>query len=99
MKTPLVHELSLSWQRELPWKMVMQAAYVGRRGEHLFYAGNRNQINPDAIMPSFLLMQQNMRNGCLPAGTGPLVTGGTCTNPITSIPLLSAGTGITASIV
>lgn len=99
MKTPLVHEWSLSWQRELPWQMVMQAAYVGRRGTHLFYAGNRNQINPDAIMPSFLLLQENMRRGCLPAGTGPLVTGGTCTNPITNIPLLAAGTGITASIV
>ncbi len=99
MKTPLVHEWSLSWQRELPWKMVMQAAYVGRRGTHLFYAGNRNQINPDIIMPSFLLLQENMRRGCLPAGTGALVTGGTCTNPITSIPLLAANTGITASIV
>src|SRR4030095_16015667 len=99
MKTPLVHQWSLSWQRELPWKLVAQAAYVGRRGTHLFYASNRNQINPDAIMPSFLLMQQNMRNGCLPAGTSPLVTGGPCTNPVTSIPLLSPGTGMTAAIV
>ncbi len=99
MKTPLVHQWSLSWQRELPGKIVVQAAYVGRRGTHLFYARNVNQINPDAIMPSFLLMQQNMRNGCLPAGTGPLVTGGTCSSPVTSIPLLATGTGITAGIV
>ena len=96
---PSVHEWSLSWQRELPWQLVMQAAYVGRRGTHLYYAGNRNQTNPDSILPSFLLMQQNLRNGCLPAGTGPLVTGGTCTNPVTTIPLLAAGTGITAAIV
>ncbi len=99
MKMPNVHQWSLSWQRELPWKMVMQAAYVGRRGTHLYYAGNRNQTNPDSILPSYLMMQQNMRNGCLPAGTGPLVTGGTCTSPITVIPLLAAGTGITAATV
>lgn len=99
LKVPNVHQWSLSWQRELPGKMVMQAAYVGRRGTHLYYAGNRNQTNPDAILPSFLLLQQNVRNGCLPSGTGPLVAGGTCTNPVTAIPLLAAGTGITASIV
>ena len=97
LKTPLVHEWSLSWQRELPWQLVMQAAYVGRRGTHLYFAGNRNQINPDAILPSFLQLQENMRRGCLPAGTGPLVTGGTCTNPITNIPLIAPGTGITAA--
>lgn len=99
LKMPNVHEWSLSWQRELPGQMVLQMAYVGRRGIHLYYAGNRNQTNPDAILPSYLLMQQNMRNGCLPAGTGPLVTGGTCTNPVTAIPILAAGTGITASTV
>src|ERR1041384_7054564 len=74
MKMPVVHEWSLSWQRELPFKMVMQASYVGRRGTHLYYAGNRNQSDPTAILPSYLMMQQNMRNGCLPSGTGPLVT-------------------------
>ncbi len=99
MKLPNVHQWSLSWQRELPWNMVAQVAYVGRRGTHLYYAGNRNQTDPTAILPSYLLMQQNMRNGCLPAGTGPLVTGGTCTSPITAIPILAAGTGITAAIV
>ncbi len=101
LKMPNVHEWSISWQRELPWQFVMQAAYVGRRGVHLYYAGNRNQTDPTSILPSYLQLQENMRRGCLPAGTGPLVTGGTCTNPIlsTSIPLLATGTGITAAIV
>jgi len=100
MKLPTVHQWSLSFQRELPLKMVMQAAYVGRRGTHLFFAGNRNQINADPILPSFLLLQENMRRGCLPAGTGAL-PGFTCTNPIpaANIPLLAPGTGITAAIV
>lgn len=101
MKMPSVHQWSLSWQRELPLKMVMQAAYVGRRGTHLYYAGNRNQTNPDAILSSYLMMQQNMRNGCLPAGTGNLVANQLtpCTNPITNIPLIAAGTGINAAFV
>lgn len=106
MKMPSVHQWSLSIQREFPWQMVMQAAYVGRRGTHLYYAGNRNQTNPDAIMASYLLMQENMRRGCVPAGV-PSAPGGSiiltgaaaCTNPITNIPLLATGTGITPSIV
>ena len=90
MKTPLVHQWSLSWQRELPWKMVAQVAYVGRRGTHLYYARNINQINPDTIMSSFLQFQENLRRGCNPDGTTP--SGGTCTNPIpaASIPVLAA---------
>jgi hypothetical protein len=102
MELPSVHQWSLSWQRELPWQMVMQAAYVGRRGTHLYYAGNRNQTNPDSIMSSYLTMQENMRRGCLPSGTGNLAGASQvtpCTNGITNIPLLAAGTGITASIV
>lgn len=70
MKLPNVHQWSFSWQRELPWKMVMQAAYVGRRGTHLYYAGNRNQINADPLLPDFLAMQRNVNAGCAAAGTG-----------------------------
>ena len=100
MKTPTVHEWSLSVQRELPGGFVGQAAYVGRRGNHLFMAYNINQINPDSFLPSFLLMQENLRRGCLPNGSGPRATGVTCTNPIpaSQIPLLSIP-GVTASVV
>src|SRR4029450_2419998 len=70
MQLPTVHEWNLSWQRELPWGLVMQAAYIGRRGEHLFMAYDINQVNPTSIIPSFLIMQQNRRNGCTPSGTG-----------------------------
>src|SRR5438132_4982143 len=34
MQLPTVHEWNISIQRELPWGLVMQAAYIGRRGEH-----------------------------------------------------------------
>src|ERR1043166_5118539 len=56
--------------RELPWGLVGQAAYIGRRSEHLRMAYDINQGNPDKIMPSFLMMQQNRAKGCAPAGTG-----------------------------
>src|SRR5262249_30811872 len=41
---------------------------------------------------------ENMRRGCLPAGNGPLVTGGMCTNPITNIPVITLG-GLSATSV
>ena len=70
MKLPTVHEWNVGIQRELPWGLVMQASYIGRRGEHLFMAYDINQTNPDAILPSFLIMQQNRVRGCTPSGTG-----------------------------
>jgi hypothetical protein len=70
MNLPTVHEWNFSFQRELPWGLVMQAAYIGRRGERLFMAYDANQVNPDSILPSFLVMQQNRVKGCTPNGTG-----------------------------
>jgi hypothetical protein len=70
MKLPTVHEWNFGIQRELPWGLVAQAAYIGRRGEHLFMAYDINQVNPDSIIPSFLIMQQNRAKGCTPNGTG-----------------------------
>lgn len=70
LKLPTVHQWSLSVQRELPLKMMMQVAYVGRRGERLYFAGNRNQINADKILPDFIAMQRNFAAGCTPSGTG-----------------------------
>ncbi len=70
LKVPTVHEWNLSIQRELPAGFVAEAAYIGRRGERLFRAANINQINSDPILPSFLAMQQNRRNGCRADGTG-----------------------------
>jgi len=70
MKLPTVHEWNFSIQRELPWGIVVQAAYIGRRGERLFMAYDANQINATAIVPSFLIMQQNRARGCTGFGTG-----------------------------
>src|SRR5438046_3574420 len=94
MQLPPVHQWNISFQRELPGGFVMQAAYIGRRGEHLFMAYNANQINPDPILPSFLLMQQNVAKGCRPDGTN-CPSGVTGTTP----PLLGqlTGGGLSAS--
>jgi hypothetical protein len=70
MNLPTVHEWNFGIQRELPWGFVMQASYIGRRGERLFMAYDANQTNPDSIIPSFLVMQQNRARGCTPNGTG-----------------------------
>jgi hypothetical protein len=70
MQLPTVHQWNFSIQRELPWGLVMEAGYIGRRGEHLFMAYDINQVNVDPLVPSFLIMQQNRARGCTAAGTG-----------------------------
>jgi hypothetical protein len=84
MKLPTVHEWNYSFQRELPGGFVAQAAYIGRRGERLFMAYDKNQVNPDSIIPSFLIMQQNRAKGCSPSGA----SAGTCTTGVAP-PLLT----------
>src|SRR5204862_6122352 len=79
MNLPTVHEWNVSIQRELQRGFVMQASYIGRRGERLFMAYDANQINSDSIVPSFLMLQQNRAKGCLPSGA----SAGTCTTGVT----------------
>ena len=97
MQLPTVHQWNLSIQRELPWGMVMEAAYIGRRGEHLFMAYNINQINADRIVPSFLIMQQNAAiAGCRPSGT--TSAGAACgTAPPVLAQLIAGGLSATAA--
>ncbi|MGH9882233.1 MAG: TonB-dependent receptor, partial [Pyrinomonadaceae bacterium] len=85
-KLPTVHQWSLSFQRELPMGLVMQLAYLGRRGTRLMRMYDINQISGDPILPSFLIMKSNVDKGCNASGSGcpagvtgqsvPLVTGG-----------------------
>lgn len=69
-KLATVHQWNLSIQRELPWGLVAQGAYVGHRGMRLQRAYDLNQISADPIIPSFLIMQKNYNAGCKPDGTG-----------------------------
>lgn len=93
LKLPTVHQWSLSLQRELPIGMVGQIAYIGRRGTRLQRAYNINQIDAGPILPSFLLMQQNVAKGCNPDGSG-------CPAGVTgsAIPIVTSG-ALTAAFV
>lgn len=70
MQLPTVHQWNLSIQRELPWGLVGEASYIGRRGQYLFMAYDINQVNSDPLVPSFLTMQRNRAAGCSAGGTG-----------------------------
>ena len=69
LKVPTVHQWNFSIQRELPFDLVGQVAYVGRRGTRLYRSYDSNQINADPILPDFLAMQRNYNKGCRPDGT------------------------------
>ena len=68
---PTVHQWNLSVQRELPWDLVGQVSYIGRRGTHLLRSYDINQINADPILSSFLIMRDNVRAGCSADGSRP----------------------------
>ncbi len=100
LKLPTVHQWSLSIQRELPFGFVAQVGYIGRRGNRLLRSYDINQINADGILPSFVIMQQNIAKGCRPDGSGcPAgVTGGPApivTSGIVSSAFVNSSTTIT----
>jgi len=111
LKLPTVHQWNFNIQQELPYGMVAQAGYIGRRGTRLLRAYDVNQINADPILPSFKIMQQNVNAGCRADGTGcpagvngqavPLVTSGivnsTFVNSSTSATELQQGAAGTMS--
>jgi hypothetical protein len=90
MQVATVHQWNLTIQRELPLGFVLQAGYVGNRGERLYSQVDRNQISANPILGSFTAMQSNLAAGCKPDGSGcpagktgaaiPLVTSGTLTS-------------------
>ncbi|HEV8188838.1 MAG TPA: TonB-dependent receptor [Pyrinomonadaceae bacterium] len=102
MQQPTVHEWNFGIQRELPGGFVMQASYIGRRGEHLFMAYDINQIKVEPILDSFLRLQANNRaTNCLPSGATRDPAKAACVPVFTTaqIPLLAAGTGINVAFV
>jgi hypothetical protein len=99
-KLPAVHQWSLSVQRELPFGLVGQAAYVGRRGTHLLRSYDINQINSDTILPSFFMMRDNVRNGCNADGTRPTDAAANICAPGTGrpVPIVASGAVTAATI-
>lgn len=72
LMNPSVHEWNLTIQRELPWRIVGQIGYIGKRGTHLYRAYNLNQIsiNQPGFIQSFDIAQANVFAGCNADGTG-----------------------------
>lgn len=70
LKLPTVHQWNFNIQQELPGGVVAQVGYIGRRGTRLLRSYDLNQINSDPILPSFLIMQQNVAAKCRADGTG-----------------------------
>jgi hypothetical protein len=92
LKNPSIHEWNLTVQRELPGNFVTEVGYVGKRGTHLYRAYDLNQITPNpAFLSSFLVGQQNVKNGCNPDGTG-CPTGVTGQSPTLLLQLAPAAT-------
>lgn len=91
LKVSTVHEWDFSTQHQLPHDMVLQAAYVGKRGLRLLRGYDINQINADPILPSFAIMQQNVARGCQPDGSG-------CGALGQSVPIVASG-AVTAAFV
>lgn len=90
LKMSTVHEWNLNVQRELPGALVVQVGYLGKRGLRLMRAYDINQIDADPILPSFLIMQQNVATGCRADGSG-------CRAGVTGKPVPLVTSGIVAS--
>ncbi|HEU4387897.1 MAG TPA: TonB-dependent receptor, partial [Blastocatellia bacterium] len=82
LKLATVHEWNLNVQKQLPWKMLAQVGYIGKRGLRLLRAYDLNQIkvNHDGLLESFVLAQTNLAKGCRPDGTG-------CPAGVTGLPI------------
>jgi hypothetical protein len=49
LETPYAHTWNVSLQRELPWRMIGEVAYVGTRGEKLWINLSRNAVPSSAL--------------------------------------------------
>ena len=74
---PYVHQFSIGAQRELPWRMVLEASYVGSRTRKLPVAKGINEITADQLAQGNVMLQPvpNPFEGLLPgtAFNGPTV--------------------------
>ena len=90
MKVPTVHEWNLTIQRELPWGLVAQVGYIGKRGMRLFRSYDKNQLftNQPGFLQSFLIGQNNIDLGCDADGTVAGASVAACAAAGSAIPTL-----------
>ncbi len=87
MKNPAVHEWNASIQREMPWHVVTEVGFIGKRGTHLQRAYDLNQVDiSQQFLDSFIIARNNFLKGCLPDGTSVV---GVCTTGVAPTYLLT----------
>ena len=59
LKYPRTHQYSVSFQRDLGWKTVLEVNYIGRQGKNLFggYDANQVNINSNGFLGAFQALQ------------------------------------------
>jgi hypothetical protein len=82
LKYPRTHQYSVSLQRELGWRTVLEVNYIGRQGRHLFggYDANQVDITGNGFLGDFIELQRtgnNARINALLAGDSRLRVGET----------------------
>jgi hypothetical protein len=70
---PRTHQYSVSFQRELGWKTVLEVNYIGRQGRHLFGGYDANQV--DITNNGFLSDFEQLRTTGNNARINALLTG------------------------
>jgi Carboxypeptidase regulatory-like domain/TonB-dependent Receptor Plug Domain len=60
LRNPLTHQWNVDIQRQLPGGLLLTAAYVGTRGEHLFV---NQEFNPGFVNPNFGLVSARTNGG------------------------------------
>ncbi|MCI0350666.1 MAG: hypothetical protein L0Z53_14680, partial [Acidobacteriales bacterium] len=90
LKVPTVHEWNLTIQHELPWGLVGQVGYIGKRGIRLYRAYDLNQrfVDQAGFIQSFLIAQNNIRLGCDADGTVAGSSAANCAAAGSAIPTL-----------
>jgi len=89
LKSPLVHQVSIGIQRELPWSMAAEARYVGTFGRDIWRGIDYNQVK---ISPEFLADFNRARsNGYFAVQAGKAFSGAfdatvPGSQPLTTIP-------------
>src|ERR1051326_7882732 len=70
LRTPYVHQWNFSIQRQLVKDMVLEVAYVGNKGTHMFRMMNANQV---VISPDFLAGFRSAQGGVRTGVVGKLL--------------------------
>jgi hypothetical protein len=111
IQAPMVHEYNVGIQREIGWKSVIEARYVGSRSNQIWRSIDTNQVDirNNGFLADFIRARQNclLQGATLPGAADPILK---CTSaafnpaiagsqPLTVFPLLPSGGLLTNSTI